>query len=160
VKSRPGEGTEFQIVLPRVLSDEADVQVGTPVQEISPGAGSILLVEDDDALRKMAGEMLRSIGYHVQEAASGEEALAVCSQSRTPIPLLVTDMIMPGMNGRTLAERLRHSQPTLKVLYISGYTENILDLHGPLGNGTAFLQKPFTVAALATHVRDLLNTPA
>jgi len=84
---------------------------------------------------------------------------AVNIVTRYTIHLLVTDMIMPGMNGRVLAERLRHSRPKLKVLYISGYTENILDLYGPLGTATAFLQKPFGPSVLTQKLRELLDEP-
>jgi CheY-like chemotaxis protein len=159
VQSEPGQGAAFHIVLPRVLVKEAEEQSTKPAEMAAPGIETILLVEDEAAVRKMVGEVLRLNGYTVLEASSGEEAVEIFRQSRLPIPVLVTDMIMPGMNGRVLAERLRLSRPDLKVIYLSGYTENILDLHGPLPPGTAFLQKPFTPAVLIRNVRELLDRP-
>jgi CheY-like chemotaxis protein len=158
VHSQVGRGTSVQILLPRLLAAEPEAAAAKPVEKIAAGSETILLVEDEEVLRKLAGEVLRSSGYRVLEAASGEDAMAVYGGFTGPVPLLVTDMIMPGMNGRVLAERLRHSRPEMKVLYISGYTENLLDLHGPLGPATAFLQKPFAPAVLTRKVRELLDT--
>jgi PAS domain S-box-containing protein len=157
VNSQLGQGTAFQIFLPRVFAEETQAAAGMTLESIASGSETILLVEDEEALRKLAGEVLRSSGYTVLEAASGEDAMGVYRRFTGPIPLLVTDMIMPGMNGRTLAERLRSLRPDTKVLYISGYTENLLDLHGPLGPATAFLQKPFAPAVLTRKVRELLD---
>jgi CheY-like chemotaxis protein len=157
VNSQLGQGTAFQIFLPRVFVEETQAAPGMTLESIASGSETILLVEDEEALRKLAGEVLRSSGYTVLEAANGEDAIGVYRRFTGPIPLLVTDMIMPGMNGRTLAERLRSLRPDTKVLYISGYTENLLDLHGPLGPATAFLQKPFAPAVLTRKVRELLD---
>src|SRR6185436_9531596 len=119
------------------------------LEDIALGSETVLLVEDEEALRKLAAAVLRSRGYTVLEAGNGEDALEICHGNSHTIPLLVTDMIMPGMNGRTLAETLRISCPELKVLYISGYTENLLAPDASFGPGTAFLQKPFTPALFA-----------
>jgi PAS domain S-box-containing protein len=157
VSSEVGQGTVFQIFLPRVIAEETEPAAALPAGKFTPGSETILLVEDEESLRKLAGEILRLSGYTVLEAANGEDALSIHRRFTGPIPLLVTDMIMPGMNGRVLAERMRDSLPEMKVLFISGYTENLLDLHGPLGPATAFLQKPFAPAVLARTVRELLD---
>jgi CheY-like chemotaxis protein len=127
------------------------------VEPAALGSETILLVEDEDALRKLAAEVLRSHGYTVLEAGNGEDALRVCRAFASTIPLLITDMIMPGMNGRALAESLRDSLPQVKVLYISGYTENILDVHGSFGPGNEKKKKPFSPVVLAQKVRELLD---
>jgi len=126
----------------------------------APVAGSetVLLVEDEEIVRRLAAQALRSSGYTVLEAASGEEAIRLCEDFRGSLPLMVTDVIMPGMNGRILAERLRRTWPELKVLYVSGYTDNSLDLSANADTATAFLQKPFVPAVLAQTVRDLLDS--
>jgi CheY-like chemotaxis protein len=161
VRSESGEGSDFQIYIPRVLHDDESRQESAKVAKPAPlGSETILLVEDEEALRRLAAQILRSRGYTVLEAGNGEDALGVCRAFASTIPLLVTDMIMPGMNGRALAESLRDSWPRMKVLYISGYTENILDLHSSFGPGTAFLQKPFSPAVLAQKVRELLDQVA
>jgi PAS domain S-box-containing protein len=160
VNSQLGQGTSFQLFLPRVLAGEPEPAPDKSAAKMALGSETVLLVEDEEALRKLAGEVLRSSGYTVLEAVNGEDAVSVYRRFTGPIPLLVTDMIMPGMNGRALAERLRGLRPDIKVLYISGYTENLLDLHGPLGPATAFLQKPFAPALLTGKVRELLDGPA
>jgi CheY-like chemotaxis protein len=121
------------------------------------GSETILLVEDEEAVRRLAAVILRSSGYTVLEARNGEEALGAYGKSASMIALLVTDMIMPGINGRDLAEMLRASRPQIGVLYISGYTDKAFDGDSTFGPGTAFLQKPFAPEALARKVRDLLD---
>jgi len=157
VDSQPGQGATFQILLPRVLKDDTPEPAAQTVEPAATGSETILLVEDEDTLRRLAGQVLRASGYRVLEAASGEEATALCRRFGVAIPLLITDVIMPGINGRTLADRLRDMRPGLKVLYISGYTEDLLELQGPLAPGTAFLQKPFGPAVLTRKVRELLD---
>ena len=122
-----------------------------------PGSETVLLVEDENALRNLVGQVLRTNGYTVLEASTGEEAVRIYRDFPGTIPLLVTDLVMPGMNGRALAERLRLSLPEMKVLYISGYTEDVLDWQDLLGPVTAFLQKPFPPSVLAQRVRELLD---
>lgn len=143
VSSQPGEGTTFQVFLPRIVS--------------APGESpTVLLVEDEDPLRRVAQEFLTLNGYTVLPAATGAEALRLAGQHREPIHLLVTDMVMPGMSGRELASQLIRLQPDVKILYISGYTyEEVLpsDKTAPEG---AFLQKPFALDALTQKMRDLL----
>jgi PAS domain S-box-containing protein len=158
VNSELGRGTSFEILLPRVLVEEPEATIADAVEKIVPGSETILLVEDEEALRNMVAEVLRLSGYTVVEAASGEEALTLYRLFPGTISLLLTDIIMPGMNGCALAGLLRGSQPEMRVLYISGYTENLIDLHGPLGPATAFLQKPFAPAMLTRQVRQLLDS--
>jgi len=158
VDTRLGNGTVFQIFLPRIL-DDTQQEVARTAEKIAVGSETILLVEDEEPLRRMAEEVLRSGGYTVLEAPTGEDAVRICGGFPRSIPLLVTDVIMPGMNGRELAERLRDTWPEMKVLYISGYTEDVLDLHGPLGPATSFLQKPFAPVVLMQKVRELLDAP-
>jgi signal transduction histidine kinase len=157
VYSEPGHGTTFKIYLPRV-ADAAEV--GEPPKGL-PGLGTetILLVEDDDEVRGLAREILTGYGYTVFEAREATEALLIAERHTGPIHLLVTDVVMPGMSGRALAERLAPLRPETKVLYVSGYTDNAIVHHGRLVPGTQFVQKPFTPAALGLKVREVLDTP-
>jgi PAS domain S-box-containing protein len=158
VDTQVGRGTTFRLAFPEVVSGDV-YQESRPIPAtLLPGSETILLVEDEDAVRKLAGDVLRNNGYKVLEAASGEAAVSIGLQFTGAIPLLVTDMIMPGMNGRALAEQLRAGCPGMKVLYISGYTENVLEIND-LGPTTAFLQKPFGPSVLAQKVRELLDAP-
>ncbi len=157
VESEPGRGTTFTIYLPRVEgSPEA------PDAKVSPspprgGAETIVVVEDEEHVRALVGQILGGRGYAVLEARDGREALDLCERHQGPIHLMVTDIVMPSMGGRDLAEHVRRSRPKLKILYISGYTDNALAEHGVLDTGSAFLQKPFTADALARKVRDVLD---
>jgi CheY-like chemotaxis protein len=157
VDSQIGRGTSVEILLPRVFVNEPPVAACPKTEAAAPICETILLVEDEDALRGLAREVLRASGYTVLEAPSGEDAVVALGNFPGTIALLVTDMIMPGMSGSVLAAQLRDSLPDLKVLYISGYTEDLLDGHGELSDATAFLQKPFTPAVLTRTVRELLD---
>ena len=160
VDSQPGRGASFEILLPRIFENEPSSAVSSTPATTTPVCETILLVEDEGALRALIREVLRASGYNVLEAASGEEAVALHGQLSGSLSLLVTDMIMPGMNGRVLAEQLRALHRGLKVLYISGYTENLLDGYESVSADTAFLQKPFTPAVLTRTVRLLLDPRA
>jgi PAS domain S-box-containing protein len=158
VYSEPGHGTTFKVYLPRVAGDVSAVEIPTrPVQSEHP-AVTILLVEDDEAVRQFARRSLAAAGHIVLEAADGEEALRVSRRHEGEIHLLITDVVMPGMSGRLLAERLSVERPGLKVLYISGYAENAIVHNGILDAGTAFLHKPLTADVLLGKVRDVLDT--
>ena len=121
------------------------------------GSEVILLVEDDETLGNMAAEVLRSAGYSVLEARNGMEALRVCFQQKDPIHLAVTDVIMPKMNGREVAEKLLELRPAIRILFISGYTDESIAHHGLLQHGAQFLQKPFTPKGLLETVRKVLD---
>jgi two-component system cell cycle sensor histidine kinase/response regulator CckA len=156
VDSAPGVGSSFQIYLPRVEETVSKAAVEAPSDNLR-GTGTILLVEDADALRKLAHSFLTEHGFQVIVAANGEEALRVAEFHGQPINLLVTDVVMPGMNGRALADHLLAKQPKLKVLYISGYTDSFIAGHGVLEEGTFLLHKPFTEEVLIRKVRDVLD---
>jgi two-component system, cell cycle sensor histidine kinase and response regulator CckA len=126
---------------------------------ISEGTETILLVEDDEMVRKLVNEVLDNEGYRLLEAANGVAALSICAQYEEPIHLLLTDVIMPEMSGRDLADRLAAVRPELKVLYMSGYTDDVIVHHGVLDEGTEFIQKPFTPDVLARKIREVLDRP-
>jgi two-component system cell cycle sensor histidine kinase/response regulator CckA len=121
------------------------------------GRETVLLVEDDDAVRDLARDILQATGYTVLEARQGAEALGMSERYTGPIHLMLTDVVMPGMSGRQLADRLAVLRPTTKVLYMSGYTDNAIVHHGVLDPGTEFLQKPFTAPVLTRKVREILD---
>ncbi len=156
VDSAVGFGSSFQIYLPRVEESVSKPTAEAPTDNLR-GSETILLVEDADALRKLAHSFLADHGFQVITASSGEEALRVAELYGQPIDLLVTDVVMPGMNGRALADRLLAKQPKLKVLYISGYTDSFIAGHGVLEAGTFLLHKPFTEEVLIRKVRDVLD---
>jgi CheY-like chemotaxis protein len=118
---------------------------------------TILLVEDDEVVRKLVSEVLDNEGYRLLEAANGVAALSICAQYEDRIHLLLTDVIMPEMSGRALADRLVPQHPEMKVLFMSGYTDDVIADHGVLDAGTAFIQKPFAPDVLAKKVRDVLD---
>jgi PAS domain S-box-containing protein len=154
VDSAVGGGTSFRIFLPAVTGPAATA----PADDHAPsGRETILLVEDEEAVRRIARLALEAHGYTVLEACDGRQALGIVDESAGQIRLLVSDMIMPGMNGRTLAELLRDRAPDLRVLFISGYTDGALVHHEVDDPATAFLQKPFSPQALARKVREVLD---
>jgi signal transduction histidine kinase/CheY-like chemotaxis protein len=158
VYSEPGQGTTFKVYLPRADSQVADAVPVLPRQHVRGRGETILLVEDDAALRGLARKILVAGGYAVLEARTGEEAMAVCARGEQPVDLIVTDAVMPGMSGRALAERLAAVRPTARLLLISGYTDDDILRRGILDPRMAFLQKPFTPGALAQKVREVLDT--
>jgi len=159
VYSEPGYGATFKIYLPRVEAMAEPVEVAPAPPPLPPDTGTILLVEDETPMREIAGRVLRGRGYRVLEAANGAAAVQLAAHFREPIDLLLTDVIMPGgLNGRQLADLLRLERPELKVLYMSGYTDNIILHHGIMPD-LIFLQKPFTPAVLAYKVWEALHQP-
>jgi len=160
VYSEPGHGTTFKVYLPRV-TDAAPPAAPSPAPPVSVrGTETVLLVEDDEMIRHLVPKVLKANGYTVLVAASGRDAERVSGQHEGPIHLLVTDVVMPGMNGREVAERLAAARAGLRVLYLSGYTDDAIVHHGVLEPGVAFLQKPFTPAVLGRKVREVLDSPA
>jgi len=155
--SEPGHGTTFKIYLPRV-EDAAEplVSAASSLQSLT-GTETILLVEDHDGLRALARKVLERYGYTVLEAPDGDAALQICERHPGAIDLLLTDVVMPGMSGRALADCLAPRRPAMKQLFTSGYTDNAIVHRGVLAAGTAFLQKPYTPEVLARKVRDVLD---
>jgi two-component system cell cycle sensor histidine kinase/response regulator CckA len=161
VYSEPGVGTTFKVYLPRVEEEEDRESRPARGPARAPGGQeTVLLVEDEEAVRSLARRVLQASGYTVVEARDGGEALRVRSQHAGPIHLLVTDVVMPGMGGRQLAERLQALDPAMGVLYLSGYTDDAVVRHGILQEAVHFLQKPFSPATLARKVREVLDSPA
>jgi signal transduction histidine kinase len=151
-------GTSFKIYLPR-LADSVRPDGGeTSLQPVRGGTESILLVEDDALLRNLLRNTLRDAGYSVTAAGDGNEALRLAARQRGPLDIIVTDVIMPGMGGRQMVEQLVTTFPKVKVLYLSGYTDDAVIRHGILHDQVPFLQKPFTSAALQRKVREVLDS--
>jgi two-component system cell cycle sensor histidine kinase/response regulator CckA len=159
VYSEPDQGTSFKIYLPRVDASAAGAEPSAPSEPLPHGSETILLVEDEASLRDLIRETLESAGYTVLQARHGVEALQVCERHPSAVHLLLTDVVMPLMSGRKLAEEVRTSRPDIRVLYMSGYTDDAVVLHGVLAADIAFLQKPFTAERLARLVREVLDAP-
>jgi PAS domain S-box-containing protein len=157
--SEPGVGTTFKIYLPRVedLPEEARGSPRQPRQ--AGGTETILVVEDEEAVRRLACRSLESHGYKVLPAAGASEALLVCEKHAGEIHLMFTDVVMPLLSGRELAQRVAALRPRMKVLFMSGYTDDAIVQHGVLDADTPFLQKPFTPRSLAQKVREVLDAP-
>jgi two-component system, cell cycle sensor histidine kinase and response regulator CckA len=156
VQSDKGVGTIFNIYLPRV---DAAVDLDTaPVTRVAEGGSeTVLLVEDEESVRQLVRETLETRGYHVLEAENGNAGLEVAAGFSGKIDLVITDVVMPGISGRELAQELLKLRPGIKVLYLSGYTEDTFMSEGPMERGTAFLQKPFTLQNLSRKVREVLS---
>jgi CheY-like chemotaxis protein len=157
VASAPGQGTTFTILLPATV---ADLSLGAPAAEpaTSPrGSETVLLVEDEEALRRLSRRVLAQFGYTVLEAPDGVEALHLAEAYHGPINLVLTDVVMPRLSGRDLAERVRASHPEAKILFMSGYTDDAVVQHGVLSQEVTLLRKPFTPYALAARVREVLD---
>jgi signal transduction histidine kinase/ActR/RegA family two-component response regulator len=158
VYSEPGRGTTFKLYLPRVDEPIETTAVETDPSEPAQGHETILVVEDEPAVRDIVRHVLQARGYLVLQAQDGREALRISKQHDGPIDLLLTDVVMPEMSGRELAGRLASRHPTMPVIFMSGYTDTAVVHHGVLDPGTIFLQKPFTPDALARKVRQVLDT--
>ena len=158
VYSEPGIGTTFKMYFPRVEEAVTEISgAGTlPLEELR-GSETVLVVEDEDLVREMIREILVQYGYGVLETRSGGEAIDLCTRHQGTIHLMLTDVLMPVMSGMELSKRLVPSQPSMKVLFMSGYTSNAIVHQGILEPGVAFLQKPFTIGILARKVRLLLG---
>ena len=157
VESEKGKGASFKVYLPRIEQPVATKCESGQVPLMARGSETLLLVEDAEALRKLAYMFLIDNGYRVLTAADGSEAEQVDAQTSGPIHLLLTDVVMPGINGRVLAERLALRHPEMKVLFMSGYTDNFIAGHGVLELGIQLLHKPFTEEVLLRKVREVLN---
>jgi CheY-like chemotaxis protein len=158
VYSELGHGTTFKIYLPRVDQPAEELPAEKRTANVQRGTETILLVEDDAQLRQLASGILGHCGYRVLAAASSDEGLALCRENQRDIHLLITDVVMPGLNGRELAERVSEICPNAKVLYISGYTSNAIVHYGVLDAGLWFLPKPFSLSSLIAKVREVLDS--
>jgi two-component system, cell cycle sensor histidine kinase and response regulator CckA len=139
------------------LSETSSPEFDEPPEGPAVGSETILIVEDEAAVRSVVGRILRRWGYTVLEAASGVEALEICGRHEDPIHLLLTDVIMPGMSGREVAERVGRLRPETQVIYMSGYTAEVIDIRAVQRDGGAFLQKPFSSDILLAKVRETLS---
>jgi CheY-like chemotaxis protein len=158
VYSEPGLGSSFRVCLPLVEREVVAPSIAAPSPAVAQGAEVILLVEDDAPVRVATTRMLERAGYTVIPAINGREALGIHHERGSEINLIVTDMIMPEMNGRELVARVRKRDPNAAVLVMSGYTEQTSRSENFLDSGTLFIQKPFTPEGLTTKVRSAINT--
>jgi two-component system, cell cycle sensor histidine kinase and response regulator CckA len=158
VYSEPNKGTTFKLYFPRVSASPAEISEGGT--ELQPtGCETVLLVEDEKAVRDLAARMLQKLGYTVLVAGGGGEAIEIARSFTGPINILLTDVVMPNMSGRQVADALSGSRPNMKVLYLSGYTDNTVVHHGVLEGGVNFLPKPFSREVLAKKIREVLGKP-
>src|SRR6201987_1991087 len=157
VYSEVDHGTTFKIYLPQVTADLERTIPEKTSRGIDSGTETVLFVEDEESVRELVRDYLRNSGYRVLEAADGIQALAVAAAHSGPIHILVTDVVMPRLSGRELVTRITPARPDLKILYISGYTDDSIFRHGVLEGGVAFLQKPFNLKDLAQKIRQVLD---
>ena len=157
VYSEPGQGTTFKVYLPKVKADvKAEEKEQTPVENLGVSE-TVFIVEDDDSLRNLAQKALQQHGYRVLTAENGEDALRISKEHEGAIDLMITDVVMPKMGGKETAERLQPLHPQMKVIYMSGYTDESIVHHGVLAPGLNFLEKPFSPEGLARKVREVLD---
>lgn len=158
VYSEVGKGATFKVYLPRV--DQVDeLEASAALATIPMGTETVLLVEDEVMVRRLSQEILEDSGYRVVVASNGKEGLRVCKEFRDHIDLMITDVVMPEMNGRELAEQVALLRPETRVLYMSGYTDDAIVRHGILEENMPYMQKPFLPDALALKAREILDQP-
>jgi signal transduction histidine kinase len=157
VNSAPGEGATFTICLPRATQVTDNGDLSTSPRAPEAGSETLLLVEDEETVRKLLTHVLHKRGYQVIEASNGPEALRIYERRSREIHLVLTDMVMPHMSGRELGEQLRRIKPDVKIIYMSGYTDDVLVRTGALGPGMSFLQKPLRPEVLTAKVREALD---
>jgi PAS domain S-box-containing protein len=158
VYSEPGKGTTFKVYLPQVEEEVAAPVEAKAVATIKRGSETVLLVEDEDMVRHLASELLEESGYIVLSANGGEEAISFAARHEARIDLLITDVVMPNISGKEVAEKLKKIHPETKVLFMSGYTDEAIVHHGIVDSDIAFIQKPFSEQALAQKIRDVLDS--
>jgi len=155
--SEPGEGTTFRIYLPVVEVQEITPKHEKSLEAMTGGTGTVLVVEDDPAILELSRAILEQLGYTVLTAGKPEEAIETVQNCADTIDLLITDVVMPQMNGRELARRIESIIPGLRCLYMSGYTANVIAQHGVLDPGINFLQKPFSLQEIAAKVNEVIR---
>jgi PAS domain S-box-containing protein len=156
VYSEPGRGTSFKIYFPRSL-EEGEILEEVRDETVISGAGHILLVEDDEMVRTMTTEMLEALGYTVTATGNPHEAMSICQNSDTPVDLVITDVVMPGMSGTDLRDKMLAVRPELKVLFMSGYTSNVIVHRGVLEENVHFIEKPFSMIDFARKVNETIK---
>lgn len=159
VYSEPGIGTTFKIYLPALEQDEKKPGEPAEIERSLQGTETILVVEDENAVRELTRQTLKKYGYTVISAENSEAALDLLKKSLPDIQLILTDVIMPGMNGRALAQEAKKLQPNLKILFMSGYTDDAIVRHGVLEDGVDFIHKPFSTRSLTQKIREILDAP-
>ena len=157
VASEPGHGSAFDLYFPRLMEAAAAVAVAEAEETPVTLTGTVLLVEDHIDVRQLSATILRNMGFEVLEAGDGDEALAVAEACQADIRLMLTDVIMPGMNGKQLADKMLHMRPQIRVIFMSGYTGRIMSRDGMLDESVDYLQKPFTAQELNAMVRRALE---
>jgi CheY-like chemotaxis protein len=155
--SEPGRGTTIRIYLPRFTGEACDSQQNNPSIQTPPGTETVLVVEDDHSILTITRAILERLGYTPLTADKPQEALRLAREYSGEIHLLITDVVMPEMNGRELAKHLAVLRPAMKCLYMSGYTADVIAHHGVIDEGVSFIQKPFTVHELAGKIREVLG---
>ena len=156
--SEPGQGTTFKIYLPKVAAEAESILPGPGAVALHSGTETILLVEDDDGVREIASRILRQSGYQVLKARNGDEAMQICQVHEGPIHLVLTDLVMPGLNGRELVLQLASLRPGIKVAFMSGYAADGMLDQEMFGTGIVFIQKPFEAHSLTTKIWELLHS--
>ena len=157
VESAPRMGTTIRVCLPRVEATSAAQSAPEASRAPEPCSGTVLLVEDQENVRRYVALVLDGLGYRVLEADSGAQAMSLAASHSADIDLLLTDVVMPGMTGPSLAQHLKRQFPKVRVLYMSGYND-VADRHGVVESGGAYLQKPFGADVLARKVREVLES--
>jgi CheY-like chemotaxis protein len=157
VYSEQGKGSTFKIYLPRVNKPLEEVRKEVLKGGVPRGNETILIVEDEEEVLKLAAKILERQGYKILQTSNGSEALVACEKHKSPIHLVLADVVMPGMGGSELVKLLEPLYPEIKILYMSGYTDNAIVCHGLLQKGVNYIQKPFTMEALVRKVRVVLD---
>ena len=157
VYSEPSHGTTFKIYLPRVDEPLEELRKKTIGEELPHGSETVLVVEDEEKVRTLTVEILGRQGYRVLDASQGEDALAISEKHKGPIHLFLVDVVMPGISGTELAKHLTSLHPETRILYMSGYTDDVIVHHGVLEKGVNYIQKPFTIDELTRKVREVLD---
>jgi two-component system, cell cycle sensor histidine kinase and response regulator CckA len=157
VYTEPGEGTTFKVYMPQIEAEVGGSVIPHSSSIMQDGNETVLLVEDEEMVRKLASQLLKESGYSVLEASGGDEAMDICKTYQEPIDLLITDVVMPKMSGRDVAAQLKTLHPETRVLFMSGYTDDAIVHHGIVDSDIAFIQKPFSATSLTQKIREVLD---